>query len=85
MMMSARTNKSLETHVDSVMRDTRFDRLRTRRSRITLVALMIVVLIANAAAWILIPLAGIVFVLIGAVVWWALRMSVRVVADLPEG
>lgn len=84
MMMSARPNKSLERQVDSVMRDTRFDWLRTRRSRIALVALMIVVLVANAAAWLLIPLAGIVFVLIGAVVWWALRMSVRVVADLPE-
>jgi len=82
--MSTRTNKSLDNQVDSVMRDTRLDWLRTRRSRIVLVALMVVILIANAAVWVMLPQAGIFWVLIGIVVGWALRMSVRAMADLPE-
>jgi len=82
--MSTRTNKSLDNQVDSVMRDTRFDWLRTRRSRIALVALMVVILIVNAAVWVMLPPAGIFCVLIGIVVGWALRMSVRAIADLPE-
>jgi Ca2+/Na+ antiporter len=84
MTKSTRSQKAVEEMAETVMRDTRWDWLRTRRSRIALVALMIVALAANAVAWLLIPLAGIVFVLIAAVLWWALRMSVRVVADLPE-
>jgi MFS family permease len=82
--MFTRTNKSLDNQVDSVMRDTRFDWLRTRRSRIALVALMVVILIVNAAVWVMLPQAGIFWVLIGIVVGWALRMSVRAMADLPE-
>ena len=84
MTKSTRSQKAVEEMAETVMRDTRWDWLRTRRSRIALVVLMVVALAANAIAWLIIPLAGIVFVLIAAVIWWALRMSVRVVADLPE-
>lgn len=68
-----------------IMADTRFQRLRTRRARIALATGMIALVAAIPAAWILLgAIAGIVAVVVGVVVWWLLRMSVRLVADLPE-
>ena len=46
---------------------------------------MIALIVVIPAAWILFgAIPGIVVVLAGVVVWWLLRMSVRLVADLPE-
>ncbi len=68
-----------------VMSDTKFQRLRTRPARTVLAITMIVLIFAIPSAWIALgSIAGIIAVLAGIVVWWMLRMSVRLVADLPE-
>lgn len=80
-----RNDKAVAEMVETVMRDTRWDRLRTRPARLAIVAVMIALLVAIPVAWITLPALaalGVIVVAIGA--WWALRMSVRVVADLPE-
>lgn len=80
-----RNEKAVADMVDSVMRDTRWDRLRTRPARLTIVAVMVTLLVAIPIAWITLPAIaalGVIGVATGA--WWALRMSVRVIADLPE-
>jgi len=78
-----------EAHVasaaETAMHDTRFDWLRTRGSRITLVVLLSVLLAAMTPIWIILPgVAALGFVILAIVLWLALRVSVRVVADLPE-
>ena len=81
----SRHERAVADMVETVMRDTRWDRLRTRRARLTTVAAMISLLAAIPIAWIALPAAaalGLIVVAVG--VWWALRMSVRVIADLPE-
>lgn len=82
---SRRNEQAVAEMADSVMRDTRFDWMRTRGARRGIVALMIVMLIAMPVAWMTLPsLAALGVVALAAIVWWALRTSVRVVADLPE-
>ena len=67
------------------MSDTRWDRLRTRPARVGIVAAMIALLVAVPVAWLTLPALAALGVLVVAIgVWWALRMSVRVIADLPE-
>lgn len=80
-----RNERAVAEMADTVMRDTRWDWMRTRRARRGIVALMIALLIAVPVAWLTLPaLAALGVIVIAAVVWRALRMSVRVVADLPE-
>jgi hypothetical protein len=80
-----RTKQQVADRVDRIMSDTRFQSLRTRRARLALAAAMIALIAVIPAAWIVIgSIAGIVAVLGGAVVWWILRLSVRLVADLPD-
>jgi hypothetical protein len=80
-----RNDKAVADMVDTVMRDTRWDRLRTRRARLTIVAAMVTLLVAVPVAWITLPsIAALGVLLVATGVWWALRMSVRVIADLPE-
>jgi hypothetical protein len=80
-----RNEKAVADMADSVMRDTRWDWMRTRRARRAIVGVMIAMLVAIPLAWVFLPsLAALGVVAIAAIVWWALRMSVRVVADLPE-
>ena len=82
---SRRNEQAVAEMADSVMRDTRFDWMRTRAARRGIVALMIAMLVAMPVAWMTLPsLAALGVVGLAAIVWWALRMSVRVVADLPE-
>lgn len=82
---SARNEAAVAAMADTVMRDTRWDWLRTRRARLGIVALMIGMLVAIPVAWMTLPaLAALGVIGLAALVWWALRMSVRVVADLPE-
>ena len=82
---SRRNEQAVAEMADSVMRDTRFDWMRTRAARRSIVALMIAMLVAVPVAWMTLPsLAALGVVGLAAIVWWALRMSVRVVADLPE-
>ncbi len=80
-----RNERAVAEMADTVMRDTRFDWMRTRRARRGIVALMIAMLIAMPVAWLTLPaLAALGVIGLAAAAWWALRMSVRVVADLPD-
>jgi len=80
-----RNERAVAEMAETVMRDTRWDWMRTRRARRGIVALMIALLIAMPIAWLTLPaLAALGVIGLAAVVWWALRMSVRVVADLPD-
>jgi len=80
-----RNKQQVAVRVDRIMSDTRFQSLRTSRARLALAVVMIALIVVIPAAWILIgSIAGIVAVLAGAVVWWMLRLSVRLVADLPD-
>ena len=80
-----RNERAVADMANTVMRDTRFDGMRTRRARRGIVAVMIVLLIAMPVAWLTLPaLAALGVIGLAAVAWWALRMSVRVVADLPD-
>lgn len=80
-----RNEKAVAEMVDTVMHDTRWDWMRTRRARLTIVGVMIALLIAVPIAWLTLPaLAALGVIAVAAGAWWALRMSVRVVADLPE-
>ncbi|MEN9620274.1 MAG: hypothetical protein RL499_467 [Actinomycetota bacterium] len=80
-----RNERAVADMADTVMRDTTWDWMRTRRARLTIVGVMVALLVAVPVAWLTLPaLAALGVIAIAAVVWWALRMSVRVVADLPE-
>ncbi len=80
-----RNEKAVAEMAETVMRDTRWDWMRSRGARRGIVALMIVLLVAIPVAWMTLPaLAALGVIGLAALVWWALRMSVRVVADLPE-
>lgn len=81
----SRNVKAVADMVETVMRDTRWDPLRTRRARLTIVAAMVSLLVAIPTAWITLPAAAALGLMaVAAGVWWTLRMSVRVIADLPE-
>lgn len=68
-----------------IMSDTKFRWLRSRRARVALAVCMIALIGTIPAAWIVLgSVPGIVAVGLGAIVWGVLRISVRLVADLPE-
>ncbi len=70
---------------ERLMSDTKFQALRTRPARIALSAVMIALIVTLPVIWVfagLIP--GVIAVIAAALVWWMLRLSVRLVADLPE-
>lgn len=80
----ART-RALERQVEQQMTDTRFNALRGRRGRQVLVVGTAVVIALGPVAWLVGgSLWGIASVVVAALLWWALRLSVRTVADLPE-
>ena len=80
-----RNEKAVADMAETVMRDTRYDWMRTRTMRRTIVGVMIAFLIVIPLSWLFLPaLAALGVLALAIVVWWALRMSVRVVADLPE-
>ncbi len=80
-----RNEKAVADMAETAMRDTRWDWMRTRGARLTIVGVMIAMLVAIPLSWIFWPsLAALGVIGLAAVVWWALRMSVRVIADLPE-
>jgi hypothetical protein len=70
---------------ERIMADTTFQALRTRSARVALAVSMIALIVIIPAAWIALGvIPGLVAVGVGVVVWWLLRMSVRLLADLPE-
>lgn len=87
-MSTSRKEKNeqlVAARVEQIMVDTRFQSLRTRKARVALAVAMSALIVVIPATWIVLgSIAGIVAVLVGVVVWWLLRMSVRLVADLPD-
>ncbi len=80
-----RNEKAVADMADTVMRDTKWDWMRTRRARLIIVGVMIAMLVAIPLSWIFLPdLVALGVIALAVVVWWALRTSVRVIADLPE-
>lgn len=80
-----RNEKAVADVAETVMRDTKWDGMRTRRARLVIVGVMIAMLVAIPLSWIFLhDLVAVGVIALAIVVWWALRMSVRVVADLPE-
>lgn len=70
---------------DRLMNDTTFQALRTARARLALAVAMIALIVIIPATWVWLgAIPGLVAVVAGIVVWWLLRMSVRLIADLPE-
>jgi hypothetical protein len=77
--------QAMERRVEQQMTDTRFNGLRGRAGRRALVAAMTVAIVVGPVAWLVGgSVWGIVSVVVSAALWWALQISVRTVADLPE-
>lgn len=78
-------DERLEQAAEAALRDTRWNALRTRPARLALVAALAVVVVGMIPAWVLLPSwAALLVVIVAAILWVAIRVSVRVVADLPD-
>jgi hypothetical protein len=79
-----RNEAAVAARAERVLHDTRYDALRTRRARIALVALLVALIAATPFVWLTggaIPGLIAVAVAVGALAF--VRVSIRVVADLP--
>lgn len=76
------------SNIDQVMRDTKWDAIRTARAQKLLVALGALALVASPITFwfesLLKPGIAILSVLPIFLIWWLLRISVRLVADAPD-
>ena len=80
-----RNDEAVEKQAEAILRDTKYSRLRTPRARVALVVSMAAIIVATPVAWVFGgSLAGLGVVLLSFLVWGALRVSVRVIADLPD-
>lgn len=80
-----KTDRLAAERADWLMKDTRFQTLRTGRARTSLAVAMIAIIVLMPVGWIVLgQIAGLLLVIAAAVVWVMLRLSVRLVADLPE-
>lgn len=78
-------DEAFRRRIESLMRDQSYDRLRTRRARRLLAGTMLVGVAALPVAFLLGgSWAGLPVVLACAALWFILRTSLRLVADLPE-
>lgn len=80
-----REDADLQRRVDRLQRDVRFQWLRTRGARLVLVAVTALLCIGVLPAFAL--GGGIIGSVVAALAWlgwWLLRVSVRLVADLPD-
>lgn len=84
----SKRNKKLDQNIESIMNDTKWDSIRTAKAQRILVALGVLSLIvAPLAFWFESHIKdgiGIVFVIPIFLIWWLLRISVRLVADAPD-
>jgi hypothetical protein len=82
------SNEKLAKNIDTVMNDTKWDAIRTSRAQKLLVILGALSLVAAPLAFwfedFLKPGYGILAVLPIFLIWWLLRISVRLVADAPD-
>jgi hypothetical protein len=80
-----RNDEAVEKQAEAILSDTKYSRLRTRPARVALVVTMVAIIVVTPVAWILGgSLVGLGVVLLSFLVWGALRVSVRVIADLPD-
>lgn len=80
-----RNDEVVRRSVNEVMRDHRYDRLRTRQARNALVAVTTLALLAVPVAFAAVgTAAGVLAVIVTAVLWQVLGLSVRKVPDLPD-
>lgn len=81
-------SKKIAKNINAVMNDTKWDAIRTAKAQKVLVALGIVsLMVAPLAFWFesyLKPGIGILSVIPIFLIWWLLRISVRLVADAPD-
>ncbi|QKJ25781.1 hypothetical protein HRU87_06385 [Aquiluna borgnonia] len=82
------SNEKLAKNIDTVMNDTKWDAIRTSRAQKLLVILGALSLVAAPLAFwfedFIKPGYGILAVLPIFLIWWLLRISVRLVADSPD-
>lgn len=75
-------------NIDQVMRDTKWDAVRTSRAQRILVVLGVLALVASPVLFwfedFIKPGIGILSVIPIFLIWWLLRISVRLVADAPD-
>ena len=87
-MASDPKSKRVAKNIDTVMHDTRWDGIRTARAQRILVVLGVLSLVgAPALFWFedfIKPGIGILGVIPIFLVWWLIRVSVRLVADAPD-
>lgn len=81
-----RRKAAVEAVVEREMTDTRWDRLRTRRARRSLVIAWLAVTLTIAALWVidLVGYLGLLVLPVWIIVFYALRRSVRALADTPD-
>jgi hypothetical protein len=82
------SNEKLAKNIDTVMNDTKWDAIRTSRAQKLLVILGALSLIAAPLAFwfedFIQPGFGILAIVPIFLIWWLLRISVRLVADAPD-
>ena len=82
------SNEKLAKNIDTVMNDTKWDAIRTSRAQKLLVILGALSLIAAPLAFwfedFIKPGFGILAIVPMFLIWWLLRISVRLVADAPD-
>lgn len=87
-MASNPKSNRVAKNIDVVMNDTKWDGLRTSRAQKLLVVLGVISLIASPVVfWFedyIKPGVGILAVIPIFLIWWLLRLSVRLVADAPD-
>ncbi len=87
-MASDPKSKKVAKNIDTVMNDTKWDGIRTARAQRILVVLGVISLVgAPALFWFedfIKPGIGILGVIPIFLIWWLLRISVRLVADAPD-
>jgi hypothetical protein len=80
-----RNDNAVQKQARAILSDTKYARLRTPGARVALVILMALIIVATPIAWIAGgSLAGLGVVVASFLVWSALRVSVRIIADLPD-
>lgn len=84
----SKKSETAAKNIEMVMNDTKWDRIRTSRAQRVLVVLGVLSLIAAPAVfWFedyLKPGIGVLTIVPIFLIWWLLRISVRLVADAPD-
>lgn len=85
---SSKKSETVAKNIESVMTDTKWDGIRTSKAQRVLVMLGVISLVASPVVfWFedyLKPGIGILTIVPIFLIWWLLRISVRLVADAPD-